>query len=92
MKKILAIALMATSLYSCGNSESASIQEMGSHDAHNTEKADPNAILDPVCKMTKTDAWTETTESHGETYYFCSPVCKESFEKDPHKYLPDHQH
>jgi YHS domain-containing protein len=89
MKKILAIALISASSYSCGNSEATSTHEMSS-----TKKAstDPNAVLDPVCKMVKTDEWTETAESHGETYYFCSPVCKESFEKDPHKYLPDHQH
>jgi YHS domain-containing protein len=43
---------------------------------------------DPVCGM---DATPETAagkfEYKGVTYYFCSPGCKRSFEKDPEKYL-----
>jgi len=27
-----------------------------------------------------------TAEHEGKTYYFCSKGCKETFEKDPHKY------
>ena len=43
---------------------------------------------DPVCDM---DVIPETaagkSEYKGETYYFCSPGCKRSFDKDPEKYL-----
>ncbi len=53
--------------------------------------------IDPVCKMeveVETAEWT--SEYHGETYYFCAPGCKRSFEKDPEKYLSgqddDHEH
>jgi len=28
-----------------------------------------------------------TSEYKGQTYYFCSLVCKKSFDKDPEKYL-----
>jgi Cu+-exporting ATPase len=28
-----------------------------------------------------------TSEYKGQTYYFCSPGCKKSFDKDPEKYL-----
>jgi len=27
------------------------------------------------------------TEHMGETYYFCCSICKEKFEKNPHKYI-----
>lgn len=54
--------------------------------------------LDPVCHMEvdeKTAKWT--TEYKGQTYYFCAPGCKASFERDPEKYLTQeggmpHQH
>ena len=43
---------------------------------------------DPVCDM---DVTPETaagkSEYKGESYYFCSPGCKRSFDKDPEKYL-----
>ncbi len=28
------------------------------------------------------------TTYKGTTYYFCAPGCRESFEKDPERYLP----
>ena len=43
---------------------------------------------DPVCKMEvdpKTAQWT--LEYKQKAYYFCSPGCKRSFEKDPELYL-----
>lgn len=48
---------------------------------------------DPVCGM-KVDKQNPrgTVEHEGETYYFCSPGCERSFEKDPGTYLnPDYQ-
>jgi YHS domain-containing protein len=44
--------------------------------------------IDPVCKMeveTATAQWI--VEYNGKKYYFCSPGCKRSFEKNPEKYL-----
>jgi YHS domain-containing protein len=44
--------------------------------------------IDPVCGMSvdeKTAAATSTYE--GKTYYFCSQACKESFDRQPQKYL-----
>jgi YHS domain-containing protein len=55
--------------------------------------------MDPVCHMEvdeKTAQWT--SEFQGQTYYFCAPGCKSSFDKDPEKYLGhseeehDHDH
>lgn len=60
----------------------------------NLPKESPVSIaIDPVCKM---DVEIETaqykSEHAGEMYYFCSPGCQRSFEKDPHKYLPQNHH
>ena len=47
-----------------------------------------NTVHDPVCGM-DIDPTTAagTSEYKGQTYYFCSPGCKKSFDKDPEKYL-----
>ncbi|OJU76909.1 MAG: hypothetical protein BGO09_13000 [Bacteroidetes bacterium 47-18] len=81
MKKLLLASGILLALASCNSG---------------TEQATPeNAtakVLDPVCKMEKDASWTEYTETHGQIFYFCSPVCKEQFDKDPHKYLDAHAH
>jgi len=44
--------------------------------------------IDPVCHMEvneKTVQWA--SDYKGQTYYFCAPGCKASFEKDPEIYL-----
>ena len=46
------------------------------------------AAIDPVCGMEVDEATAEwKTEYKGQTYYFCAPGCKRSFEKEPEKYL-----
>jgi Cu+-exporting ATPase len=41
-------------------------------------------VKDPVCGMTIEEKDAAGTSSYqGKTYYFCSPSCKEKFEKDP---------
>jgi YHS domain-containing protein len=51
------------------------------------EKAADTAT-DPVCGMTvKKSEAKATFDFKGTTYYFCSSGCKESFAKDPEKYL-----
>ena len=42
---------------------------------------------DPVCGMEKDNTWTEYSVTGTDTTWFCSPHCKESFEKNPGKYL-----
>ena len=43
---------------------------------------------DPVCDMDVTpETAAGTSEYQGKTYYFCSPGCKSSFDKDPEKYV-----
>ena len=45
-------------------------------------------VKDPVCGMT-INAETATGKSafKNQTYYFCSPVCKEKFDANPAQYL-----
>lgn len=41
-------------------------------------------VLDPVCNMTVEDTEAIDTSSYkGTTYYFCSMLCKEHFDKKP---------
>ena len=43
---------------------------------------------DPVCGMNVDESKAAATSSYnGQTYYFCARMCKESFDKDPEKYL-----
>jgi YHS domain-containing protein len=43
---------------------------------------------DPVCGMNVEESKAAATSIYkGQTYYFCAKVCKESFDKDPEKYL-----
>ena len=47
-----------------------------------------DTVHDPVCHMDIDPATAAgTSEYKGQTYYFCSPGCKASFDKDPEKYL-----
>jgi len=50
--------------------------------------ASGETALDPVCHMTVEKASAAATRTHeGATYYFCSLVCAEAFEKEPPAYL-----
>ena len=43
--------------------------------------------IDPICGMTVDEKTSQhKSEYAGQTYYFCSPGCKRSFEKEPAKY------
>ncbi|MEW6569759.1 MAG: heavy metal translocating P-type ATPase [Nitrospirota bacterium] len=45
-------------------------------------------VTDPVCKMTIEEKDAVATSAYqGKTYYFCSAVCKEEFDKDPEAIL-----
>src|SRR5262249_23550421 len=62
--------------------------------AHDAEPAAPPApaapteAIDPVCGMTVEIATARHKTTHaGQTYYFCAPGCKRSFEREPDKYL-----
>jgi YHS domain-containing protein len=47
-----------------------------------------DTAVDPVCGMTVVKANAKATFDYkGTTYYFCNPGCKDSFAKEPEKYL-----
>ncbi len=42
---------------------------------------------DPVCGMEVDPAQAAGQVTYrGRTYYFCSPACREQFDKDPHRF------
>lgn len=43
-------------------------------------------IKDPVCGMTVSPQNAITVRYQGQTYYFCSQMCKMMFEREPEKY------
>ena len=46
------------------------------------------SAIDPVCGMTvDTDRAEYRSFQKGDTYYFCSAGCKETFDSDPGKYM-----
>ncbi len=49
-------------------------------------------VRDLVCGMDIDPATAAgKSEYKGQTYYFCSPGCKRSFDKDPEKYIKSSQ-
>lgn len=45
-------------------------------------------VRDPVCGMNVNEKTAKfRSEYMGKTYYFCSKLCKEAFDKNPAKYL-----
>ena len=43
--------------------------------------------IDPICSMTVDEKTAQLkSEYGGQMYYFCSPGCKRSFDKEPQKY------
>jgi len=45
-------------------------------------------VIDPVCEMTVSEGTAAAKSVYkGQTYYFCSALCKQLFDRDPEKYL-----
>jgi len=45
--------------------------------------------IDPVCRMDVEERSAAGQSTYqGKTFYFCSPGCREVFEKDPGRYVP----
>jgi len=58
-----------------------------------TQSTTEPTFVDPVCGMQVTAGGAAGNfDYQGTTYYFCSPGCKRSFEREPEKYLaPDYK-
>jgi Cu+-exporting ATPase len=49
-------------------------------------------IRDPVCGMTvNPQNAAASIQYQGQTYYFCSQLCKTMFEREPEKYVKGDQ-
>ncbi len=56
-------------------------------EVNNMESKIPEIAVDPICKMdVETATATLVSEYDGKKYYFCSPYCKETFDKNPEEY------
>ncbi|HTO16204.1 MAG TPA: hypothetical protein VLZ83_10550 [Edaphocola sp.] len=88
-KQIVLVTALMFGLMACGNSDT-NTEAVHNHDGHEHEHAvageTPEGPLDPVCKMVKTDDWTEFTVNNSDTVWFCSPLCKEQYDADPSKF------
>jgi len=64
------------------------VVEVGAEPNQGGEMERKQSAIDPVCGMSVDPASAGYRSVHeGKTYYFCSRGCKESFDKDPGKYL-----
>jgi len=88
MKKVLLVSGLSLFAMACGNNNTA--EQAGTHDHTDMQAStsnDPNAVVDPVCGMTEGDiAYTDFSVYQSDTVWFCSPHCKDEFDKDPAKY------
>lgn len=51
-----------------------------------------DTVEDPVCGMEIGREAAAATEVHdGQTFYFCSQACRETFVNDPHRYGHDRE-
>jgi YHS domain-containing protein len=54
----------------------------------NLSAKNKKTVVDPVCGMAVVPGTKEIiTTVDGKTYYFCAEVCRQSFEKNPQKFL-----
>ena len=50
------------------------------------------SFKDPVCGMEVSRLTAiEELDYQGKSYYFCSRHCREAFEAEPDKYIPQHR-
>ncbi len=72
--------------------EEGHMHGMKGHNMKGMEKSAETLVTDPVCGMRMNpDEAGAKTEYQGKTYYFCQDSDRETFEKDPEKYLHKHE-
>lgn len=88
MKKISFLAV-ATLLFaaSCNVTVKSNEDKTETTSAEQVTANKTKAEKDPVCDMEKGNDWTEYTVTGSDTTWFCSPHCKETFAKNPEKYI-----
>lgn len=88
MKKISFVLGLSLLAMACQNNNQDSAKASDSSTAMEaSQPTDANAKVDPVCGMAEGDiAYTDYSLMENDTVWFCSPHCKEQFDKDPAKY------
>lgn len=87
MKKLSLIVAIAFAFTACSDNSTNADMHTHDHDMKSEGSAQiAEGPIDPICDMVKGDDWTEYSVIEGDTTWFCSPVCKETFDKDPSKY------
>lgn len=88
MKKVCLVAVVSLFIWSCSNStKTSSDSGQGMKMETSAKPAKANAKIDPVCGMPEGDiAYTDFSVIQKDTTWFCSPHCKEQFDKNPAKY------
>ncbi len=62
-------------------------QKSESHHEHNAKPlASGSQLIDPVCGMRVTKDSPQHVQHKGESFYFCSIKCLETFKRDPEKF------
>ncbi len=86
--KHLLIAALALTFASCtNNADTKSESDTTSMpEGTKSETVAANGPIDPICDMVKEDSWTEYSVVGSDTTWFCSALCKKTFDKDPAKY------
>jgi len=46
-----------------------------------------NKVIDPICGMKVSKDVSNKSVYKGKTYYFCALNCKQTFDKNPEKYV-----
>lgn len=92
MKKVYLVLGLALFTMACSNNTTNddSMNQMEMEETSTTDNLNPNAKTDPICDMTEGDiAYTDYSVYQQDTVWFCSPHCKEQFDKDPAKYVKE---
>lgn len=90
MKKICLVFGLSIFAMACSNNNAKDNEKADQHMKMEatSQSAKPNAKTDPVCGMTEVDiAYTDFSVYQHDTTWFCSPHCKEEFDKNPAKYV-----
>ena len=90
MRATMVVLAMATLCFGLLIAGCQQAQEQPAEQASQTMTEDTGeqmAMVDPVCGMKVTEDSEWTAEYEGETYYFCSEQCRDTFNEDPATYV-----
>jgi YHS domain-containing protein len=90
---IYAVAFLLVAVAACSTGEQEKAEPAGGRgqptDAPAAVTEQPMQTTDPVCGMSVSTASKHMATHGGETYYFCSAGCAESFGEHPEAYVKE---